>query len=123
MQSTSMYMYIKQFTFASAASPASRDRVTCLIAQISADVSVVDSTLLSAIIRMVLTIIVCLYVYVIEECITLASEASLASRDRVTCLIAQMSEDVSVVESTLLSDLIRRLLLVIVCVYVYVIEE
>jgi len=40
-------MYIKQFTFASAASLASRDRVTCLMAQMSADVSVVESTLLS----------------------------------------------------------------------------
>ena len=78
------------------ASLANRDRVTCLMAQVSADVSVVESRLLSAIIRMVSSALVCLYVYVYKECITLATEASLASRDRVTFLMAQMSTHVSV---------------------------
>jgi len=76
------------------------------MAQMPIEVSVVKSKLLSDMIRMVFSVIVCLYVYVYKEYITLASEASLASRDRVTCLMAQMSADVSVVDSVLIKVII-----------------
>jgi len=89
-------VYTECTTVAAAASLSSRDRVTFLMPQIAVDVSVVDSVLLSDIIRMVLLVIVCVYVYVIQESIILALEASLANRDRVTCLMAQMSTDVPV---------------------------
>jgi len=95
-----IYVYTEDITVDSEASLVSRNKVACLFAQVAIYVSVAESTLLSDIIRMVLLVIACLYVYVIfKESITLASEASLANRDRVTCLMAQRSPDFSVVDS------------------------
>jgi len=60
--------------------------------------------------------------YVYKECITLASEASLASRQSHGFDGTDVSRRL-VVESTLLRNIIRMVLLVIVCLYMYVYKK